>query len=65
MAVNELLQGLVDYRGDGGWAWQRARRLDRGEERRQGAKQRSDCPICVDTHYWGRADVEPFLDRIG
>ncbi|KRW98053.1 ThiF family adenylyltransferase [Paracoccus sp. MKU1] len=65
MAVNELLQGLVDYRGEGRWAWQRVRRLDRGEERRQGAKQRPDCPICDDTHYWGLADVEPFLDRIG
>ena len=64
MAVNELLQGLVDYRDAGGWSWQRVRRLDRGEERHQGARQRPDCQICVDRHYWGRGDIDPFMDRV-
>lgn len=63
MAVNELLQGLIGYRDQPGWFWQRARRLDLGTERRQGAKQ-DNCILCVDQDYWGRGDVEPFLDRI-
>lgn len=65
MAVNELLQGLVDYRGEGRWAWQRYRRLDKVEERRQSVRPRESCPICEDQSNWGRGDVVPFLDRIG
>ncbi len=33
MAVNELLAGLVDFCGGGGWARQRYRKLDKGFER--------------------------------
>lgn len=65
MAVNELLQGLVDYRGEGKWAWSRYRRLSTAEERRQGVKHRDDCSICGDLDNWGRGDVIPFLDRVG
>ena len=65
MAVNELLQGLIDYRGEGRWAWNRYRRLDRAEERRQGAAPRDGCPLCQDRTYWGLGDVDPFLDRTG
>lgn len=65
LAVNELLQGLTDYRGEGGWAWERVRRLDRGIERKRGATQAPHCPICVREGYWGRGDMEPFMDRIG
>jgi molybdopterin/thiamine biosynthesis adenylyltransferase len=65
MAVNELLQGLVDFRGTGGWVWQRRRRFDLCEDRRPGSKADSDCPICSTTEMWGRGDVEPFLDRVG
>lgn len=65
MAVNELLQGLVDYRGEGKWAYNRYRRLSTAEERRQGVKHREDCSICGDLDNWGRGDVIPFLDRVG
>ncbi|MBO9395088.1 ThiF family adenylyltransferase [Shimia sp. R9_2] len=65
MAVNELLQGLVDYRGEGKWAYNRYRRLSTAEERRQGVKRREDCSICGDLDNWGRGDVVPFLDRVG
>lgn len=65
MAVNELLAGLVDFRGGGGWTWQRYRKLDKGFERSQAAQPRSDCPVCGSEEYWGLGDVEPFLDRIG
>ena len=65
MAVNELLQGLIGYRSDEGWAAQRIRRFDLGIDRLQGAKQHPDCILCVDQGYWGRGDVAPFLDRVG
>jgi len=65
LAVDELLQGLVGFRGPDGWAWQRSRRFDLLQDRRPGATQDPHCPICVETTYWGRGDIEPFLDRIG
>ena len=65
MAVNELLAGLVDLRGTGGWAWQRYRKLDKGFERQQAAQPKPDCPVCSSEEYWGLGDVDPFLDRIG
>lgn len=65
MAVNELLQGLTGYRGDDGWAAQRIRRFDLGTDRLQGAKQNPGCILCVDQDYWGRGDVDPFMDRVG
>ena len=65
MAINELLQGLTGYRGDGGWSAQRIRRFDLGTDRLQGAKQNPRCIICVDQVYWGRGDVDPFMDRVG
>jgi len=65
MAVNELIAGLVDFRGNGGWSWQRYRKLDKGFERTQAAQPRADCSVCGSEEYWGLGDVEPFLDRIG
>ena len=65
MAVNELIQGLIGYRGPEGWLWNQTRRFDRFVDRRPGAHQCTDCPICVDRMYWGRGDVDPFLDRVG
>ena len=65
MAVNELLAGLVDFRGTGGWTWQRYRKLDKGFERSQSAQPKPSCPVCGSEEYWGLGDVNPFLDRIG
>ncbi len=65
LAVDELLQGLVGFRGPDGWAWQRSRRFDLLQDRRPGTIQDPHCPICVETNYWGRADIDPFLDRAG
>ncbi len=65
MAVDELLQALTGFRGPDGWVWQRTRRFDLMQDRRPGAVQNPSCPICVETGYWGRADIEPFLDRVG
>lgn len=65
MAVNEMLQGLTGFRGEGGWAAQRVRRFDLGIDRLQGAKQDPNCILCSDQTYWGRGDVIPFMDRVG
>lgn len=65
LAVDELLQALTQFRGADGSAWQRVRRFDVLTDRRPGATQDPSCPICVDRTYWGRADVDPFLDRTG
>lgn len=65
LAVDELMQGLTGFRGSEGWAWQRTRRFDLMQDRKPGAIQEPYCPICVETGYWGRADVQPFLDRAG
>lgn len=64
MAVNELLQGLIDFRREGAWKEQRFRRLDRGFERVQGERPNSSCPVCTNQACWGRGDVEPFLERV-
>ena len=63
MAINELLQGMTIFRGPGGWEWQRSRRFDRCRESSQGAIQETSCRICMHQQYWGRGDMEPFLDR--
>jgi len=65
MAVNEMLQGLTGFRGEGGWAAQRVRRFDLGMDRLQGAKQDPNCILCSDQTYWGRGDMIPFMDRVG
>jgi molybdopterin/thiamine biosynthesis adenylyltransferase len=63
LAVDELLQGLTCFRDPGGWVWHRVRRFDLLLDRRPGAQQNPHCPICVDQGYWGRGDIDPFLDR--
>ena len=63
LAVDELLQALTCFRDPGGWVWHRVRRFDLLLDRRPGAEQHPHCPICVDQGYWGRGDIEPFLDR--
>lgn len=65
MAIDELLQGLTNFRGGNGWAWQRVRRFDLMRDRSPGAPSSEDCPICIDSTYWGMGDTEPFLDRTG
>ena len=65
LAVDELLQALTGFRGGDGWAWQRTRRFDLLRDRRPGAKQKPQCPLCSLQDYWGRGDIEPFLDRTG
>jgi proteasome lid subunit RPN8/RPN11 len=63
MAVDELIHRLTGYRRCGSIA-HRVRKYNLGEDKRPGAKD-VQCPLCVSDGYWGRGDVEPFLDRVG
>ena len=65
LAVDELLQAMTGFRSPDGWVWQRTRRFDLLADRRPGADPRRDCAMCSSRDYWGRGDVEPFLDRVG
>lgn len=65
MAVSELLHQLNGFRDPAGTMSQWVRRFHCMEDRRVGAHQETDCPVCVDRSYWGRGDIDPFLDRIG
>jgi len=65
LAIDELLQGLTNFRGEQGWSWQRVRRFDLLQDRKPGALHNPNCPVCTDMTYWGRGDIEPFLDRVG
>lgn len=35
------------------------------KDRRLGAAPKPDCPVCSSKDYWGRSDIDPFLDRVG
>lgn len=64
MAVDELLHRLTGYRAAGGLA-HRVRKYHLGEDKRPGVTTGGTCPVCVRSAYWGRGDMEPFLDRTG
>ncbi|WP_232628011.1 ThiF family adenylyltransferase [Methylobacterium sp. Leaf118] len=65
MAVNELLQALTGFRGDGGMRTGRQRRFDAVEDRATTCTPRAGCEVCAGTGLWGRGDVLPFLYRAG
>ncbi len=65
LAIDELLQALTGFRFPEGWVWQRTRRFDLLTDRRPGADSKPNCPVCSSRDYWGRSDIEPFLDRVG
>jgi len=64
MAIDELIHRLTGYRRAGASA-HRVRKFHLLEDKRPGAAAAPDCPICDSTDYWGRGDLEPFLDRVG
>jgi len=65
MAVNELIQGLTNYRLPAGMASGRFRQFELAQDRTVAPSPRPGCKICDARGYWGRADVDPFLYRIG
>jgi hypothetical protein len=64
MAIDELVNKLTGYRHAGATA-HRVRKFHLLADKRPGAAPNSDCPLCASEDYWGRGDVEPFLDRVG
>lgn len=60
IAVNELINRITGYKKQGPQN-SFMRLFDRGEDHKPGAKQREECPICSKTTFWGKADVQPFL----
>lgn len=65
MAVNELLQGLTAFQGEKGMKAGRIRRFDISEDRANTCLPVSGCQLCASQENWGRADIIPFLDRVG
>lgn len=64
MAIEEMIQRLVQFRGSGGDVANRVRKFTRLEDVRPGAAS-DHCRICGRAHVHGAADVTPFLGRIG
>ncbi|MFN7938343.1 MAG: ThiF family adenylyltransferase [Bryobacteraceae bacterium] len=65
VAVDELIAALTGFHGEGGMIPNRARRFHARDDRFLGVAQSPACPVCAQQHYWGRGDVQPFLDVIG
>jgi molybdopterin/thiamine biosynthesis adenylyltransferase len=61
VAVNEMLNRINGFRGSA--IKNIVRKFHLMEDFKPGAKPRPGCALCDDARYWGRGDVEPFLDR--
>jgi len=64
VAVNEMIAALTGFHGAEGMVLNRARRFHVRDDRFLAVSQLPECPICSQTQYWGRGDVQPFLDII-
>lgn len=64
-AVDELIQGLTNFRGAQGMTHNRIRRFNRVEDRAMTCRPVASCPVCASQASWGRGDVNPFLGVIG
>ncbi len=64
MAIEEMIQMLVEFRHQDRPLTQRLRRFQVPEDRRTGARIDPECPICGEFNSWGAGDVTPFLDRV-
>lgn len=64
MAVNEFIHRIQGFRGPNGSASERLRLFIGCEDRRTGGKIREGCDLCDKQDFWGRGDMEPFLNRI-
>jgi hypothetical protein len=65
VAVNEIIAALTGFQGEDGMVPTRYRRFHARDERFLGIQSKPHCPVCNSTRYWGRGDLEPFLDLIG
>lgn len=64
MAITEMLQRIQGFRGQVGASDSRTRQFHRMHDLRPGDLPKLDCPICRDADYWGRGDLDPFLDQV-
>lgn len=64
MAVNELLQRIVGFRGDAGYCSERVRKFNevKDADTVPAGKAKPDCPLCGRRKYDARGDMTPFLD---
>lgn len=65
VAVNEMIAALTGFHGEDGMVPNRSRRFHARDDRFLATKQRDTCPVCASNEFWGRADIDPFLDMIG
>lgn len=63
MAVNEMLQRLNGFRGPEGARTNLVRKFHQMVDAKPGAKPQPGCALCDSSDYWGRGDIDPFLDR--
>jgi len=61
MAADEMLNRINGFRRSA--IKNIVRKFHLMEDFNPGAKPRPGCALCDDARYWGRGDVEPFLDR--
>ena len=61
MAANEMLNRINGFRGAP--MKNLVRKFHLIEDFKPGAKPRPGCSLCDSPGYWGRGDIEPFLDR--
>jgi molybdopterin/thiamine biosynthesis adenylyltransferase len=65
MAINELIDLLVGYRKGSSRPSEWRRRFHLMRDSGVDGAPAGTCPVCASRSYWGRGDVEPFLDRVG
>jgi molybdopterin/thiamine biosynthesis adenylyltransferase len=65
VAVNEMIAALTGFHGEEGMVPNRLRRFHARDDRFLATKQSETCPVCTSIEFWGRADLDPFLDMIG
>lgn len=61
MAVNEFIHRITGFKKVPATK-HIVRFFDQNEDRKPGAVSKEGCPICNSKTYWGRGDVEPFMD---
>lgn len=63
MAVNEFIHRIQGFRGPSGSASERLRLFSTCVDKKTGGKIREGCDLCHTQFFWGRGDMEPFLNR--
>jgi hypothetical protein len=65
VAANEMIAALTGFHGQPGMVSSRVRRFHARDDRELQIQRKDYCPICATPRYWGRGDINPFLDLIG